>query len=79
LRTIFGRFRDADLKRAFETARPIQCADLVTGKGEWREVAWLDRPSVIARAYVEYDEKACARRLRDSCATHEIDRATEAV
>ena len=42
LSSIFGRFRDADLKRVFQTAKPIQCSDLVTDKGEWREVAFFN-------------------------------------
>jgi hypothetical protein len=42
LRSIFGRFRDADLRRVFERARPIQCSDLVTDQGEWREVAFFN-------------------------------------
>jgi hypothetical protein len=42
LQRIFGRFRDADLKRVFDTARPVQCSELVTDKGEWREVAFFN-------------------------------------
>jgi hypothetical protein len=42
LRTIFGRFRDMDLKRVFQMARPIQCGELVTDKGEWKEVAFFN-------------------------------------
>jgi hypothetical protein len=42
LRRIFGRFRDADLRRAFDTAGPIPCSELVTDKGEWREVAFFN-------------------------------------
>ena len=42
LRTIFGRFRDMDLKRVFQMARPVQCAELVTDKGEWKEVAFFN-------------------------------------
>src|SRR5262245_57517307 len=38
LRGVFGRFRDSDLQRVFETARPIQCSELVSGDGEWRTV-----------------------------------------
>jgi hypothetical protein len=42
LRLIFGRFRNTDLQRAFQTAGPIRCADLVNGKGEWRDVAFFN-------------------------------------
>jgi len=42
LRTLFGRFRDADLDRAFDSARPIQCSELVSGDGEWRPVAFFN-------------------------------------
>jgi hypothetical protein len=42
LRNIFGRFRDADLLHAFQTAEPIQCSELIVGKGEWRTVAFFN-------------------------------------
>ncbi len=42
LRTIFGRFRDADLQRVFQDAQPIQCSELVGRKGEWRPVAFIN-------------------------------------
>jgi hypothetical protein len=42
LRRIFGRFRDADLRRVFDSAGPIPCSELVTDKGEWREVAFFN-------------------------------------
>jgi len=42
LRRIFGQFRDADLQRVFQMARPTQCSELVTDKGEWREVAFFN-------------------------------------
>jgi len=42
LRDIFGRFRDADLQRAFQLAEPIQCSELLSGKGEWRPVAFFN-------------------------------------
>src|SRR5215510_11630606 len=42
LHSIFGRFRDADLKRVFQSAHAIQCSDLVTDRGEWREVAFFN-------------------------------------
>jgi hypothetical protein len=51
LQTIFGRFRDADLKRVFQTARPIQCSDLVTDRGEWREVAFFNENRTLGDWY----------------------------
>ena len=42
LRSIFGMFRDADLQNAFQLAQPIQCSELVVGKGEWRTVAFFN-------------------------------------
>jgi hypothetical protein len=42
LRSLFGRFRDADLQRAFQTAAPIPCSELVEDRGEWREVAFFN-------------------------------------
>jgi hypothetical protein len=42
LRGIFGIFRQADLQRAFQAAQPIQCSELVVGKGEWRTVAFFN-------------------------------------
>ena len=42
LHAIFGRFRDMDLQRVFQEARPIQCSELVGRKGEWRPVAFFN-------------------------------------
>jgi len=42
LRTLFGRFRDGDLDRAFESAQSIQCSELVSDNGEWRPVAFFN-------------------------------------
>jgi hypothetical protein len=42
LSSIFGKFRDADLQRVFQLAEPIQCSELLTGKGEWRPVAFFN-------------------------------------
>lgn len=42
LRMIFGRFQDSDLLSAFQEAQPIQCPELVAGKGEWRPVAFFN-------------------------------------
>jgi hypothetical protein len=42
LRTIFGRFRDADLERVFQGAQSIQCSELLGRKGQWRPVAFFN-------------------------------------
>jgi len=42
LRSLFGRFRDTELRRAFRTARPIRCAELTSGNGEWHPVAFFN-------------------------------------
>jgi hypothetical protein len=42
LHSIFGKFRDTDLKRAFQTAEPVRCSELVSNKGEWRTVAFFN-------------------------------------
>jgi hypothetical protein len=42
LQRIFGRFRDADLRRVFEAAKPVRCSDLVSDTGEWRDVAFFN-------------------------------------
>src|SRR5947207_3269220 len=42
LRRLFGRFREAELQRAFQTAEPIPCSELVVDRGEWREVAFFN-------------------------------------
>src|SRR5262245_46309502 len=42
LRSIFGRFREADLQAVFRDAKPIECSELVGRKGEWRTVAFFN-------------------------------------
>jgi hypothetical protein len=51
LRTIFGRFRDSDLHRAFDKARSIQCPDLVSEKSEWRTVAFFNEKRELGHWY----------------------------
>src|SRR5262245_2029944 len=51
LRGVFGRFRDADLDRAFEKAEPIQCSELVNDKGEWRTVAFFNEKRELGDWY----------------------------
>jgi hypothetical protein len=75
LRTIFGRFRDADLKRAFETARPIQCSDLVMARASGAKWHGLIAPA-SSRGLTLNTMK---RHVLVVCATHQIDRVTEAV
>ncbi len=42
LRSLFGRLQQAELDRAFQRARPIHCPDLVSQRGEWKQVAFLN-------------------------------------
>jgi hypothetical protein len=42
LRSIFGRFRESELSGVFQMAEPIQCSELVSGRGEWQEVAFFN-------------------------------------
>jgi hypothetical protein len=42
LRSIFGRFQEADLQHAFQAAEPIRCSELVVEKGEWKTVAFFN-------------------------------------
>lgn len=51
LRSVFGRFRDSDLQRAFEKAQPIQCSELVNDKGEWRTVAFFNEKRELGDWY----------------------------
>jgi len=57
LRSVFGRFRDSDLQRAFEKAQPIQCSELVSDKGEWRTVAFFNEKRELGDWYrANFDE-----------------------
>jgi hypothetical protein len=51
LRTIFGRFREADLQRVFREAQSIQCSELVGRKGEWRTVAFFNEDRSLGDWY----------------------------
>src|SRR6476660_141657 len=51
LRSVFGRFRDTDLQRAFDKAQPIQCSELVNDKGEWRTVAFINEKRELGDWY----------------------------
>jgi hypothetical protein len=51
LRTVFGRFRDSDLDRVFQTAHPIQCSELVNDPGEWRTVAFFNEKRELGDWY----------------------------
>jgi hypothetical protein len=51
LRGVFGRFRDADLQRAFEKAQPIQCSELINDPGEWRTVAFFNEKRELGDWY----------------------------
>jgi hypothetical protein len=51
LKGIFGRFRDADLDRVFDSAEVIQCPELVSDKGEWRTVAFFNEKRELGDWY----------------------------
>src|SRR5438552_51106 len=51
LRAVFGRFRDTDLRRAFDAAQPIQCSELVNDPGEWRTVAFFNEKRELGDWY----------------------------
>ena len=51
LKGIFGRFRDADLDRVFDSAEAIRCSDLIGDKGEWRTVAFFNEKRELGDWY----------------------------
>src|SRR5207247_11460706 len=51
LRGVFGRFRDSDLQRFFDTAHPIQCSELASGDGECRPVEFFNENRDIGYGY----------------------------
>jgi hypothetical protein len=51
LRSLFGRFQDADLRRAFRDARPIRCSELTSDGGEWRPVAFFNEDRKVGAWY----------------------------
>src|SRR5688572_21218023 len=51
LRGVFGKFQDSDLERVFEAAQPIECAELVNDKGEWRTVAFFNEKRELGDWY----------------------------
>ena len=51
LRAVFGRFRDTDLQRAFDNAKPVQCSELINEPGEWRTVAFFNEKRELGDWY----------------------------
>jgi len=51
LRSVFGRFRDSDLRRAFDAAQPIQCSELVNDPGVWKTVAFFNEKRELGDWY----------------------------
>jgi hypothetical protein len=51
LRAVFGRFRDSDLQRVFERAKPIDCSELISENGEWRTVAFFNEKRELGDWY----------------------------
>jgi hypothetical protein len=51
LHGVFGRFRDTDLRRAFDAAQPIQCSELVNDPGIWKTVAFFNEKRELGDWY----------------------------
>src|SRR6516162_692242 len=51
LRAVFGRFRDSELQRVFDSAQPIQCSELINEPGEWRTVAFFNEKRELGDWY----------------------------
>jgi hypothetical protein len=51
LRSVFGKFRNADLQHAFRDALEIHCSELVGRKGEWRPVAFFNEDRTLGDWY----------------------------
>jgi hypothetical protein len=47
LHKIFGIFREEDLRRVFQMAKPIRCPDLVASTGQWRTVAFFNEDRTL--------------------------------
>jgi hypothetical protein len=51
LKSLFGRFREEDLRRSFDRAAPLQCSDLTSDPGEWRPVAFFNEDRKLGDWY----------------------------
>jgi hypothetical protein len=51
LRSLFGRFQEADLRRAFRVADTVRCSQLVSDSGEWRPVAFFNEDRKLGAWY----------------------------
>jgi len=51
LRSLFGQFRESDLRGAFARAKAIQCSELVGRNGEWRPVAFFNEDRSLGDWY----------------------------
>ena len=51
LQRIFGQLHEADLQRAFDAAKPVRCSDLISGTGEWLDVAFFNEHRRFAAWY----------------------------
>jgi hypothetical protein len=54
LKTVFDKFGDMDLQRAFQTAQPVTCADLA---GNWRQAAFFNEDRNLERWYFKSFEE----------------------
>jgi hypothetical protein len=75
LRNLFGRFREADLRRSFEMARPIQCSELTSDTGEWRPVAFFNEDRKLGdwyyRSLDEVKSELSVFTFKGDCSTDE--------
>jgi hypothetical protein len=51
LRSLFGRFRETELRRVFDSAQPIRCSQLISDSGEWRPVAFFNEDRKLGDWY----------------------------
>src|SRR5262245_4371759 len=54
LKRVFDDFGDVDLQRAFQSARPITCSELV---GHWRQAAFFNEDRSLERWYFKSFEE----------------------
>ena len=55
LKTVFDKFGDVDLQRAFQSAQPVTCSELA---GNWRQAAFFNEDRNLERWYFKSFEEA---------------------
>lgn len=61
LKTVFYKFGDMDLQRAFQAAQPVTCSEL---KGNWRQAAFFNEDRNLERWYFKSFEEVQAELSR---------------